>query len=206
MIKKIKNSIKTYANKKRKENEKLFLFRIFSLLFVLNFFLFLFLTNTELSSMLNPLSFLTETEWDRRSKAVFYFPLSVQLDSQKKQIKSFPGKILRAENSKMSKKTQEDLVIQENAITLIDTLISGIQNPRAAKIPIHKNDIRKLWFYQNSLVIDVKKTIWENFTKEDSAVYQSCIEKTLQENIPQIQKVVWSYSKDRNLSLADSEN
>lgn len=175
-----------YASQK---NSRLFLFRVFSLLLIFNFMAILFLSKTSFFTLLNPLAFWTDNTQDTRAGASYFFPLSIQFDTDKKNIEEFTDKVLWP--AKHTKENSADVFVSQKAEALLDVLLSGINNPRAGKIPIEKNSIRKLWFYQDTLILDVKENIWSDITSADQKVFQQCVEKTMQKNITQIKKVAW---------------
>lgn len=184
MIKKIKDILQFYN---KHQNDRLFLFRSFSVLVALNFLLVIWLSGMNLFSLFNPFAFLTNSDFDKRSEVYFYLPLSFQLDVQEKKVEKFKTKILWEKTKK-----EKDLV-EINATILMDVLLDGIYNPRAAKIAINKKEIRKLWVQDKTLIIDAQQSIWQKINSSDRLLFQTCIEKTFLENFPQIEKVTWSY-------------
>jgi len=184
--------IKTFVDLKKKD--RLYLFRLFAFLLMLDIIIASFLTRVNPFQIINLFYFLKVPLIDQRSEVMLYFPRAFIIEESDNLI----DKALAVKKKVLLKKEADfsdaESYIRENSTVLIHSLFSDPENFRVERVFKNAELLKFVWYRNETVYVHLNRNLWDKYSEKEKKIVQFCISETLLANLSKVTEVVFIFS------------
>ncbi len=192
-----KNPLQLILNIQRKlYSSRLFFIRFVATILCLDFISFISLASIDVTYFLNPFHFMSAPPIDQRVQLMTFYPpaFSIKKKDQQSDYRGLIAVNQKVYQQNFSKKTIFSIEekLSQNINLLIHELTIGVNNIRVKRAIKNKNLIRKIWIYEENLIIHLDKGLWNQLNIEEKTIIKDSIFLSVTENFSEIKDIVWT--------------
>ncbi len=182
-------NIRIFLNKIQ-ENDQAFWKRCMLILGAGNILLFFSLTAINPIALLNPIPLVQYLFSQSKQKLILFYPMTLD-DKKDPNHTSTPFSKIQQHVYQIDK--EDPISIEQNAQYIIHALMFSKYHVGLKMLTQQPHMIRKIWFHNKQLIIDIRKNPWDDISTENQTIIQKCVEQSILANLHQIENIYWAF-------------